>query len=329
MVSADLLFQSTTLRRLQMFKFSKYIVSIFVIAICLMITLPERNFCYASLVLDGQLLDHGEKLGAGKNVNMTLRIYDDEFSGKILFEEKQTVTAGSGKALFVFEKGDITVQKRTSGVTTEDMWVEVECEGEVMTPRLNLAEIDTSEDLKAADWNLSRAGLRSAGGSILTIGNDGITLDDGTQGADKILTSDAEGKASWQTPATGGSSLWTENGDNIYRSSGKVGIGITNPEDKLHIEGGNLRLGDDCRIILGSPNANSSSTQISFLNTNTYISNFATGSIYFNTKTELGATVPASARLKIEPAGNIEVYENLIIDKNITIKGGTPVWTKY
>jgi hypothetical protein len=112
-----------------------------------------------------------------------------------------------------------------------------------------------------------------------------------------------------------------ENGINTFDN---VGIGTNNPVSKLQIEDGNLRMGDDCRIILGSPNANGSSTQISFFNTNTYISNFATGSIYFNTKTEPGATVPAYARLKIEPAGNIEVYENLIIDKNITIKGGTP-----
>ena len=112
-----------------------------------------------------------------------------------------------------------------------------------------------------------------------------------------------------------------ENGVNTFDN---VGIGTNNPVSKLHVEDGNLRLGDDCRIILGSPNVNSSSTQISFLNKNSYISNFATGSIYFNTKTVLGATVPAYARLKIEPAGDIKIYENLTIDKNITIKGGAP-----
>ncbi len=301
-----------------MFRFSKYIVILFVIAIILLTTLPQQNCCHASLVLDGQLLEHGKKLGAEKNVNMILRIYDDEFGGQILFEEKQKITAGSDKSLFVFEKGDIIVQKRTSGVSTEDMWVEVECEGEVMTPRLNLAEIDTSINLKATEWALARAGLRSAGNPTLTIDSNGITLNDGTQDIGKVLTSDAAGKASWQMP-TGDNSLWTTSGNNIYYDSGKVGIGTDNPADMLHVDNGNLRLGDDCRIILGS---DSLSTQITVLNKNSTISNFATGSIQFNTKTNPNETVPAYTRLEIKPAGDVEVFQDLIVDKNVKLSEG-------
>ena len=62
-----------------------------------------------------------------------------------------------------------------------------------------------------------------------------IQIKDGTQGADKILTSDADGNASWQVPAAGGSSLWTKSGKDIYRSSGNVGIGTTTPEYSLDI----------------------------------------------------------------------------------------------
>ncbi|MEE4178393.1 MAG: hypothetical protein V2I46_12885 [Bacteroides sp.] len=51
---------------------------------------------------------------------------------------------------------------------------------------------------------------------------DRIRILDGTQGAGKILTSDANGFSSWQTPA---SSPWQVNGDNIFYNSGKVGIG--------------------------------------------------------------------------------------------------------
>ncbi len=61
-----------------------------------------------------------------------------------------------------------------------------------------------------------------------------VRIIDGTEGAGKVLTSDGDGETSWQTPASG-SSLWTASGDNIYRSSGFVGIGTDSPVTDLHI----------------------------------------------------------------------------------------------
>jgi len=65
--------------------------------------------------------------------------------------------------------------------------------------------------------------------------NGSIAIKDGTQGANKVLTSDANGKASWQTPATS-TGLWSSNGNNIYRNTGNVGIGTNTPGAPLEIK---------------------------------------------------------------------------------------------
>ncbi len=57
-----------------------------------------------------------------------------------------------------------------------------------------------------------------------------IKIVDGNQGAAKVLTSDANGLASWQSlPAV--ANPWTTNGSNIYKTSnsGNVGIGTSTP----------------------------------------------------------------------------------------------------
>lgn len=58
-------------------------------------------------------------------------------------------------------------------------------------------------------------------------------LEDGTQGAGKVLTSDADGQASWQSLA-GGSGQWLVSENNIYNAnSGNVGIGTDSPPFRL------------------------------------------------------------------------------------------------
>lgn len=66
-----------------------------------------------------------------------------------------------------------------------------------------------------------------------------IKITGGSPGAGKVLTSDGTGLASWQTPSGGGggSILWFESGDNVYRSSGNVGIGTSTPSEKLEVIG--------------------------------------------------------------------------------------------
>jgi len=155
---------------------SKRIFIFLVVVICLTPILTERNFCYATLILDGKLFENSKKLSPEQTVKMTLRIYDDEFGGQLLFEENQEIVAGLGKSIFTFEKGDITVRERTSNLNTETLWVEVESNGQIMTPRLSLSEIGTVNELTGSNISLSDAGLRTAGESALVIDNTGVTL---------------------------------------------------------------------------------------------------------------------------------------------------------
>lgn len=71
--------------------------------------------------------------------------------------------------------------------------------------------------------------------------NGQVKITDGSQGADKVLTSDASGLASWQTPGGGADNDWTISGDNMYSAvSGNVGIGTASPANKLDVQGGNI-----------------------------------------------------------------------------------------
>lgn len=57
-----------------------------------------------------------------------------------------------------------------------------------------------------------------------------------------LLLSDANGNASWTSSSTLFSDDWTANGNNVFNNnSGNVGVGVNNPQDKLHVSG-NMRI---------------------------------------------------------------------------------------
>ncbi len=74
--------------------------------------------------------------------------------------------------------------------------------------------------------------------------NGQVKITGGSPGADKVLTSDASGLATWQTPSATADSDWQVSGVDMYSlPSGKVGIGTTSPAAKLTVNGAILRDG--------------------------------------------------------------------------------------
>ena len=79
---------------------------------------------------------------------------------------------------------------------------------------------------------------------------------DGTNG--QVLKTNGSGVLSWTTDITNSTAGWTVTSSDVYRSSGKVGIGTSTPSNMLHINGGMLRIttSTNDKIIFDGTNTN-------------------------------------------------------------------------
>ena len=84
-----------------------------------------------------------------------------------------------------------------------------------------------------------------------------VKITGGSPGAGKVLTSDANGLASWKAPAKApakasaaakGGSVWSQTGNIVYYDAGNVGVGTAKPASKLHVVGGDINTNRYLRI---------------------------------------------------------------------------------
>ncbi len=94
------------------------------------------------------------------------------------------------------------------------------------------------------EWKYEKDGSVDAGDDtgylddvVITPLSNIFRLEDGNEGSNYILVSNANGFATWKDPVANGFSNWTKDGDNIYNNnSGNVGVGTQSPSYLFHVE---------------------------------------------------------------------------------------------
>jgi hypothetical protein len=128
----------------------------------------------------------------------------------------------------------------------------------------------------------------------VTITNN-LKIEGGLPGVGKVLTSDADGLASWQTPSAT-NSLWETNGTDVYRSTGKIGIGTSTPAAPLEIKSNTT----PSLIIRSTTTNNADRPGIQFANnTSQYISGDDASDEIFGFYSRWSSTRTYNAKLRV------------------------------
>ncbi len=141
-----------------------------------------------------------------------------------------------------------------------------------------------------------------------------IKIIDGTQGADKVLTSDAYGTASWKA------GIWTSDDDYIFNSSGKkFGVGINKPTNKLTIADGST----DCYLNIQNSTTRYTATDGLLLGmdgNNGWVTTYEPGNLYLGTSAAARITIASDGDVGIGLTGPVQ---KLDVNGAVNIRGNT------
>jgi hypothetical protein len=217
----------------------------------------------------GRLTD-GEGLPAAGPHTVVFRIFSDAVGGTALWAETQSVTADTA-GVFTAILGE---QDSIDVVFEEPRWLEVEVDGEVLTPRREMVSVPfafqaansqalagleadafadsahTHHSLSAADGDPAIALYVDDSGNVGvatqtpqaeldvagTTRTTGFTMPTGAA-AGRVLTSDAGGAGTWQIPESNPDGDWIISGDDMFAAvSGKVSIGNPSPSGRFEVQ---------------------------------------------------------------------------------------------
>ena len=139
-----------------------------------------------------------------------------------------------------------------------------------------------------------------------------IKIIDGTQGTDKVLTSDAYGTASWKT------GIWGSDDNYIYNYSGKkFGLGINKPTQKLTLADGSTA----CYMNIQNSTTGFTSTAgllIGMEGNNGWVSTYEPGNLYLGTNSAARVTIASDGDVGI---GITSPAQKLDVNGAINIRG--------
>ncbi|MFP4567424.1 MAG: hypothetical protein ACLFN8_00615 [Candidatus Woesearchaeota archaeon] len=181
--------------------------------------------------------------------------------------------------------------------------------------------------------------LRNWQGAVITAdkGGTGININDCQDGETLVKKT---GEDIWECQdiaSTINGSKWEETGDDIYRSTGNVGIGTNNPQANFHVRSANATSssnlwvsdGSNRRIVIQSPTRLDVATPIPgriFTSTNSLIlsSEGAHNHVVINETGNVGVgNMPVSGKLYVH--GDLVLREGVGLDRGIRVQGDGPV----
>jgi len=169
--------------------------------------LELSRFVVDQLSYQGYLADASDSLAVTATLTMTFRLYDSETKGAELWSETHpAVEVENG--LFQVLLGSVTAFS-TGLFDGSTLWLQTEVGPEALTPRKPLVSVAYSQKAEKADH--------------------AATADFATDAQQAVRADTAD-----YVP---GVSAWTMSGDDIYRETGRVGIGTTSPLTELDVGG--------------------------------------------------------------------------------------------